>query len=68
MTAQTKVRNWRSRGAWSRVEEILALGGGHGPIVVLAGTIDAGEGFLVEQAGQAVFSAMRFMASMVSIW
>ena len=36
------------------VEQVLALVGGHRPVVVLARAVDAGEGLLVQQADEAV--------------
>jgi hypothetical protein len=40
-------------GGVARVQQVL-VGGGHGPVVVLAAAVDAVEGLLVEQAHQAV--------------
>ncbi len=37
------------------IEQVFALVGGHGPVVVLAAAVDAGERFFVEQADEAVF-------------
>mmetsp|Transcript_51832 Transcript_51832/g.155565 ORF Transcript_51832/g.155565 Transcript_51832/m.155565 type:complete len:661 (+) Transcript_51832:433-2415(+) len=36
------------------IEELNAVGGGEGPVVVLAGSVDVVEGFLLEEGGEAV--------------
>ena len=41
-------------GGGAGLEQVLARVGGQGPVVVLAGAVDAGEGLLMEQAHQAV--------------
>ena len=40
-------------GVWrfARLEKVLAIVGGHGPVVVLARAVDAPEGLLVQQGG-----------------
>ena len=40
-------------------EQVLAGIGGHRPVVVLAAAVDAGEGLLMQQAGQAVLVGGR---------
>ena len=55
MTATRKARNCAlACGSCAGVEQVLAVVGGHRPVVVLARAVDAGEGLLVEQEHQAV--------------
>ena len=55
MTAVQKNRNWRfSRRRVARVEQVHSGVGAHRPVVVLAGSVHAGEGLLVQQAHQPV--------------
>jgi hypothetical protein len=44
----------RGGGDLGGVEEVDAVGGAEGPVVVLARAVDAGEGLLVEEAGEVV--------------
>ena len=46
----------RRRGQLLGVEEVDAVGGAEGEVVVLAGAVDAREGLLVEEAGEAVLA------------
>ena len=51
-------------GSLAGLEEVLACVGVQGPVIVLAGAVDAGKGLFIQKA-----SAIFFMTSMVSwLW
>ena len=55
MTALRKTRNCTfSCGRLAGLKQVLAVIGGHRPVVVLAGAVDAGKGLFVQQADQTV--------------
>ena len=61
MKAARNSRNWAfCRGGLAGAEEVAAGVGGQGPVVVLAGAVDAGEGLFVEQAHQVVLGGAFF--------
>ena len=53
-------------GGGAGLEQIFARVGGEGPVVVLAGAVDAREGLLMEQAHQSVAVATFFIISITS--